>query len=128
MGSPNPGQPAMAWLAFAAMTVAAWGVMKLVEQGKIDLEDLGLDARGEIKLGEELTRSIARTIGLKEMPLMQAIVIPIPRLRGTISDPRPEPDFTFLFRALTANLPGAKGVQKLMEGLDGVLRQPTQPP
>ena len=97
-------------------------------QGKIDLEDLGLDARGEIKLGEELTRSIARTIGLKEMPLMQAIVIPIPRLRGTISDPRPEPDFTFLFRALTANLPGAKGVQKLMERLDGVLRQPTQRP
>ncbi len=97
-------------------------------QGKIDLEDLGLDARGEIKLGEELTRSIARIVGLQEMPLMQAIVIPIPRLRGTVSDPRPEPDFSFLLRALTGNLPGAKGVQKLLEGLEGVLRQPARRP
>jgi hypothetical protein len=93
-------------------------------QGDIDLADLGLDARGEIKLGMELMDSIAKSVGLEKLPLMQPIVIPIPRLRGTVSDPKPEPDFTYLVRALTSNIPGVRGVQQLLKGLDGVLQQP----
>jgi hypothetical protein len=86
-------------------------------QGRIDLADLGLDAQGEITLGQELMQEIARSVGLERIPLLQPIVVPIPRLRGTVTDPKPEPDFGFLVRALTGNLPGAKGVQKLIDGL-----------
>ena len=74
--------------------------------GRIDLVDLGLDARGEILLGQDLMQAMVASVGLKALPV-QPIVIPIPRLRGTATDPKPEPDFRFLLKALTGNLPGA---------------------
>jgi uncharacterized protein YhdP len=82
-------------------------------QGLIRLKDLGLDARGELLLGEELTASIAGLVGLKKMPLMQRVLIPIPKLGGTLTDPKPEPDFRFLLRAIAGNLPGAGALKKL---------------
>jgi hypothetical protein len=40
-------------------------------RGLIRLSDLGLDAEGELALGEELTAGIAGWFGLKKMPLVQ---------------------------------------------------------
>jgi hypothetical protein len=47
------------------------------------------------------------------MPLVQRILIPIPKLGGTLSDPKPEPDFRFLLRAIAGNLPGVGALKKL---------------
>jgi hypothetical protein len=93
-------------------------------QGRIDLEDLGLDARAELVLGDELSLAIAQAVGLERIPLVKGFVIPIPRLGGTLTDPKPEPDFAFLIRALTANLPGRKAVEQWLKGADGLMRQP----
>jgi hypothetical protein len=93
-------------------------------QGRIGLEDLGLDARGELVLGDELATTVARRLGLDQIPLLQGVVIPIPRLRGTVTDPKPEPDFTFLLRALTSNLPGVRATEQLLKGVEGLLRKP----
>ena len=68
-------------------------------------------------LGEELTGSIAGRVGLKKMPLVQKVVIPIPKLGGTLTDPKPEPDFRFLLRAIAGNLPGAGALEKLREAV-----------
>jgi hypothetical protein len=48
------------------------------------------------------------------MLLVQKIVIPIPTLRGTLSDPKPEPDFRLLLRAIAGNLPGAGALKTLL--------------
>ncbi len=86
-------------------------------QGLIRLADLGLDAQGELLLGEELTKSIAGLVGLPKMPLVQRVLIPIPTLGGTLTDPKPEPDFRFLLRAIAGNLPGAGALKKLREAV-----------
>lgn len=93
-------------------------------QGGIRLADLGLDARGEILLGDELAGALGKRLGLGEVPLLRGIAIPIPRLRGTVTDPKPEPDFTFLIRALTGNLPGARATEKLLKGVEELLKKP----
>ena len=97
-------------------------------KGRIGLEDLALDAEGELQLGEELTMAIARTFGVDRIPLVEPVVIPIPSIRGTVTDPKPEPDFRYLLRLLTRNLPGVKGVQEILKGLDGVLQQQNRRP
>jgi hypothetical protein len=86
-------------------------------RGLIRLADLGLDAEGELLLGEELTGSIARRVGLSKMPLVQRVSIPIPKLGGTLTDPKPEPDFRFLLRAIAGNLPGTGALNKLREAV-----------
>jgi hypothetical protein len=86
-------------------------------RGLIRLADLGLDSEGELVLGEELTGSIAGLVGLPKMPLVQKVVIPIPKLGGTLTDPKPQPDFRFLLRAIAGNLPGSGALKKLREAV-----------
>jgi hypothetical protein len=86
-------------------------------QGLIRLSDLGLDAEGELLLGAELMGSIAGLVGLPKMPLVQKVVIPIPKLGGTLTDPKPEPDFRLLLRAIAGNLPGAGALKQLWRGV-----------
>jgi hypothetical protein len=83
-------------------------------QGLIRLSDLGLDARGELLLGEELTGSIAGLVGLPKMPLVQRVLIPIPKLGGTLTNPKPEPDFRVLLRVIAGNLPGSAALKRLL--------------
>jgi hypothetical protein len=92
-------------------------------QGLIRLSDLGLDAQGELLLGQELIASVARRIGLPRMPLVQRVLIPIPTLRGTLTDPKPEPDFRLLLRAIAGNLPGVRALERLREGAGGLIRR-----
>jgi hypothetical protein len=86
-------------------------------EGLVRLSDLGLDAKGELLLGEELTSSIAGLVGLPRMPLVQKVVIPIPKLGGTLTDPQPEPDFRLLLRVIAGNLPGSGALRQLWRGV-----------
>jgi hypothetical protein len=90
-------------------------------RGLIRLADLGLDAKGELILGEEAALSLAGAVGVKKLPVLQGLVIPIPRIGGTLTDPKPEPDFSVLARALTGNVPAVQGVERLLRGAGGLL-------
>jgi hypothetical protein len=87
-------------------------------EGLIRFADLGLDARGQLVLGRELTGTIAGLVGLEKMPLVQQVAIPIPRLRGTLTDPEPEPDWEGFWKVLLGNLPGLRAVGRLRSGVE----------
>jgi hypothetical protein len=89
--------------------------------GLIQFADLGLDARGRLVLGRQLSDALGGAIGLQQMPAAQQIVIPLPAVRGTLSDPQPRPDWGFFWRTLLGNLPGTGAADRLLRGLGGRL-------
>jgi uncharacterized protein involved in outer membrane biogenesis len=90
--------------------------------GAIELRDLSLDAKGQLVLGRELTGAIAGHIGLAKLPIFDEVVIPLPHIGGTLTDPRPEPDFGMLVRLLTGNLPGVRQIDRFLRDLKGLGR------
>lgn len=91
--------------------------------GAIGLRDLALDAHGQLVLGREITREIAHHLGIGELPVLDGVVIPLPTIGGTLTEPRPDPDFSLLLRALLGNLPGLRQVDRFFKNLTGMGRQ-----
>jgi hypothetical protein len=86
-------------------------------EGTIRLEDLGLDAKGQLQLGEDLLKSM---LGLTKLPgALPGLVIPLPAIRGTLADPKPEADWGHFWRTLLTNLPGVRLIKKIGEKLPG---------
>jgi hypothetical protein len=85
--------------------------------GLIRFADLGLDARGRLVLGRELSEALAGAIGLQQLPAVHELVIPLPAVGGTLTDPQPQPDWGFFWRTLLGNLPGTGAVDRLLRGL-----------
>lgn len=92
-------------------------------RGAIHLAGLGLDAVGELRLGTALTQALAGQLGMKKLPLMRELVIPIPRLGGTVMDPDPELDVSVIWRLVTGQLPGAGVLQGGTQEAGQLLRQ-----
>jgi hypothetical protein len=90
-------------------------------RGVIRLADLGLDAEGEIALGEGLTASVLGLAGARQRR-GPGMVIAIPRLEGTLTDPKPTVDASVFWRSLlgTAESVG-QGVEDVVRGLGGLV-------
>jgi hypothetical protein len=86
-------------------------------RGTIRLADLGLDAQGEIALGEGLTGTLLGLVGGGRRG--PGLVIAIPRLRGTLTDPQPTVDASVFWRSLAGS---AQSVgEGVMRGLGGLV-------
>jgi hypothetical protein len=73
--------------------------------GQIGLVDLALDMRGKLTLGPDLSGSLAKALGAKLRQPGQSLVVPLPTVGGTLSDPKVRPDFGHLTAALIGNVP-----------------------
>ena len=86
-------------------------------RGTIQLADLGLDAEGEIALGEALTGTLFGLVGGRHRS-GPGLVIAIPRLRGTLTDPQPTVDASVFWRSLLGSVQSVgEGVVRGLEGL-----------
>ena len=100
--------------------LGASDIMSNLAEGIIRLADLGLEASGQLVLGRELFGAIADRMGLGSLAILQQVVIPIPTIGGTLADPKPQPDFSMLARALAGNLPLRRGAGKLLNRVKGL--------
>ena len=83
--------------------------------GQIRLEDLALDATGQLDLGREVVTSIAGVAGIPG--IFPGLTIPLPAIRGTLTEPEPEADWGHFWRTLVGNLPGVRLLRRLGQKL-----------
>ncbi len=85
-------------------------------QGPIRMRDLGLDAKGEMRLGRDVVASLLSRSSLPMPSLVSGVVVPLPAIRGTLTDPKPQVDWRHFWRTLLVNVPGAgllRGIKDL---------------
>ena len=88
--------------------------------GVIRLDDLGLDAHGRLILGQELSQTLAHRVG-RTLGSATRLEIPLPSIRGTLTNPKVKADWKFFLSALTSTVPGSNQVDQLLRGLGGGL-------
>jgi hypothetical protein len=84
-------------------------------QGSIRLDDLALDARGQLDLGKDVVASITRDAGIPGV--FSGLVLPLPAIGGTLTDPEPQADWTHFWGTLVSNLPGIRLLKKVGQKL-----------
>lgn len=80
-------------------------------QGSIRLDDLALDARGQLNLGKDVMASIAGDAGIPDV--FPGLALPLPDIRGTLTDPEPQADWGHFWATLVSNLPGIRLLEKV---------------
>lgn len=80
-------------------------------QGSIRVEDLGLDASGKLNLGREVVSTITGSAHLPGM--LPGLELPLPAIRGTLTNPQTEADWGFFWRTLLGNVPGVRLLRNL---------------
>lgn len=73
--------------------------------GSIRLDDLSLDAKGELRLGNELSSQLGKLFSVSRIPGMGGVTIPLSQIGGSLGNPKPKPEWSFFMKALIGNLP-----------------------
>jgi len=89
---------------------------------------LGIALAALVLIGAGGLTLLARKLLLSKVPLVEKILpsvaIPLPAIRGTLSDPKPEADWGPFWKTLLSNLPGARrlwdGVKDLGKKLPAI--------
>jgi hypothetical protein len=78
-----------------------------------------LDAKGNLRLGNELSRSVTRVFGVSRLPGLGGLNVPLTRIEGTLGDPQVTPEWDFFLRAVTGNIPLLPDLMRVLPGRGG---------
>jgi len=78
---------------------------ELTVEGSIRLDDLSLDAKGELRLGQELSSRVGKLFRVSRIPGIGGVTIPLTQIGGSLGNPKPKPEWSFFMKALMGNIP-----------------------
>ena len=82
--------------------------------GSIRLDDLSLDAKGELRLGNELSSQLGKLFSVSRIPGMGGVTIPLSQIGGSLGNPKPKPEWSFFMKALIGNIPIVPGLIRVL--------------
>ncbi len=89
---------------------------ELTLAGSIRLNDLSLDAKGELRLGNELSSQLGKLFSVSRIPGMGGVTIPLTQIGGSLGNPKPKPEWSFFMKALIGNIPIVPGLMRVLPG------------